>query len=91
MTDTIPKYTVRVDGHTYVWSGPSKRIPRPTAKNLEQYVFALARSFEPGGANDHVSQALGYIPYPQRAEVLLNGSNIIVASWEASKFQTYGG
>jgi hypothetical protein len=87
--ELIPRYIVRMDGNYMQWSGNGRRIPRATEANLEEFVMNYAKSLRPGGENEHISNKLGYIPYPNKAFLMLNGSNIVVASWEAGQFQKY--
>lgn len=84
-----PKYTVDIPGFLCMtWD--TKRHGKPTAAKLEKWVMAYAKSLEVGGVNAHVSQRLGYVPYPSRATVRLNvPGGAIVAEWKAAMFQVY--
>jgi hypothetical protein len=67
-----------------------KRYGRPTPANLEKYVLAYGKSLEIGGANEHLSKELGYIPYPNRAVIRFNHSHgNPVCSWVAPAFMVW--
>ena len=86
-----PKYVFIVDGknaEAMAWDG--KRLGKPTNESLRKHVIAWGKSFEAGQANEHVSKALGYIPYPSRAIVRENRRDgRIVAEWKAAMFQVW--
>ena len=83
-----PKYAVEVQGCTSAaWRVKEQYgIPgygSPTAENLAKYVKAYIESLQPGGVNQHVSNALGYVPIPTHARIVLNdGSRTVLAEWE---------
>jgi hypothetical protein len=85
-----PKYALDMDGCTCMaWD--TKRHGKPTAAKLERVVMEYAKSLEAGGCNAHISQALGYIPYPRWARVRRNvWDGHTVAEWKAAMFQVYG-
>lgn len=86
-----PRYSLTIDGNAsacMAWD--SKRNGKPSAANLEKWVMAYAKSLELGGANEHISKAEGFIPYPRRAEVRVNKpGGAIVAEWKAALFQIF--
>lgn len=84
-----PKYAVYMTGSTpFGWN--SKQAGRPTDANLEKFVKGYAKSLEAGGVNEHVSKALGHIPYPTHAEIRRNvAGGGVVARWQAAKFQVW--
>jgi hypothetical protein len=86
-----PKYAMTVDGNPetcFTWD--CKRYGRPTVANIEKWVMAFAKSLEVGGSNAHLSESLGYIPYPRTVVVKYNERNgVVVASWKAAMFQVY--
>jgi hypothetical protein len=88
----IPKYVVVFDGRAD--QAVSWRVTdhgHADAKNLERFVMAYAKSLEPGGANAHLSERLGRVPYPRTAEIRLNFTcGATVAEWKAGAFQVYG-
>lgn len=90
-----PKYVVQInDGRGDNFKTPmtwnSRQSGRPTAANLEKYVKVYAKSLEQGGVNAHVSEALGFIPYPNSAEIRLNDlSRQVIATWKAAMFQVW--
>ena len=83
----LPKYRVELDGNKMVWN--VKQAGSPNNKNLEKWIFVYAASLRAGGVNFHISQALGYMPYPRKAQVVNQVSGEIVAKWESWKFQVY--
>jgi membrane-bound lytic murein transglycosylase MltF len=92
MTKHIPKYVVVLDGKSdqamcwYV-----KDYGHANDKNLEAFVMAYAKSLEAGGANAHISEKLGHVPYPRYAEIRHNyHGGATVAEWKAGVFQVYG-
>lgn len=100
---TTPKYRLEIWSNAplrrvaeMVFAGPSieswqvSQRGRPTERNLEHYLFAQAKSFEHGGVNQHVSRALGYVPYPREARIVNQRTGQIVAKWKAATFQVFG-
>ena len=87
-----PKYAVEMEGCTSAtWRvGPEYQIPgngKPTAANLAKYVEAYIGSLKTGGVNVHISKALGYMPIPNWARIVLNdGSRTVIAEWKAPLF-----
>ena len=81
----IPKYRLIIDGQTLLWRG------RATYKRLEDYVMTYAESRKPGGCNAHISEGLGYIPYPKHAQIEYNnpGYPVIVVEWNAPMFMVW--
>jgi hypothetical protein len=88
----IPKYVVVLDGKAdQCLSWYVKDYGHATDKNLEIFVMRYAKSLEHGGVNAHISESLGYIPYPRRAEIRHNyHGGATVAEWTAGAFQVYG-
>lgn len=88
---TTPKYAMVVDGKPdtcMIWD--VKRYGRPTEANLEKWVMTFAKSLEAGGVNAHLSESLGYVPYPRTVVVKMNYTGgPVVASWKAAMFQVY--
>jgi hypothetical protein len=85
-----PKYAIQLDTQaSMAWD--VKAHGTPNAANLQRYVMAYAKSLEVGGVNAHISQALGYVPYPRRAVIRYNKpGGAVVAEWRAAMFQVYG-
>lgn len=86
-----PKYVVVIDGKEHeamAWN--SRQSGRPTDANLCEFVRVYGKSFELGQCNEHISMALGFIPYPSRAYIRPNSPGAgIVASWKAGMFQVW--
>lgn len=79
-----PKYRLIIGGTTLMWTG------KPTSERLREHVMQYAKSLEPGGCNAHISEGLGYIPYPSKAWIETNGrDSITVAEWKAAMFQCW--
>ena len=79
-----PKYRIMIDGQC-LGTTNSLRI------DLEAYVIAYGKSLELGGVNEHISKALGYVPYPSKAWIEDNvPASKIPANykkWQAATFQ----
>lgn len=85
---TTPKYALTVDGIPMIWD--CRTAGKPTAANLEKWIMAYAKSLELGGCNEHISKALGHIPYPRHAVIRQNRlGGTVVAEWKAAHFQVY--
>ena len=84
-----PKYRVVVDGKlTMAWD--IKEYGRPTDRNAERYAMAYAASLEKGGANAHLSDSRGFVPYPKSVAIEFNHrGGGVVAEWKAAAFQVY--
>jgi hypothetical protein len=80
------KYAIEMDGVTSsCWFVNEKG--RPTEENLAEYVSAYVESLKVGGCNYHVSKALGFMPIPNWARIVLNdGSRKPVVEWKAPMF-----
>jgi len=74
---------LRIDGTSLIWRG------KATQKRLEEYVMQYGKSLELGGANEHISKSLGYIPYPNKAILIRQSTNEVVATWQAAMFQVW--
>jgi membrane-bound lytic murein transglycosylase MltF len=87
-----PKYVVVLDGkESQAMAWYVKDYGHVTDQNLEKFVMAYAKSLEHGGANAHISESLGHIPYPRYAEIRHNyHGGATVAEWKAAPFQMYG-
>jgi hypothetical protein len=49
--------------------------------------MAYGKSLEVGGANEHISNSLGHIPYPDRAVIRHNNqTREVVVEWRAGAF-----
>jgi hypothetical protein len=84
MADKTWKYYLNVDGTKIFWRSNRK----PTQKQLDKWVLSYAKSLEKGGANEHVSNMLGYIPYPNDVK-LIEASNVVVLRWKAPMFMVW--
>jgi hypothetical protein len=77
----------------YAWrvrrDGQSRGYGRPNDTNLANHVFDFARSLERGGVNEHLSDSLGFIPYPTKACIKDQFTGQVVATWEAASFQIW--
>ena len=60
---------------------------KPTYENLVKYIEAYNKSLELGGSNQHISKALGYIPYPTWARIVRQADGVVMAEWKAPLFQ----
>ena len=89
-----PKYRVEMTGVTpAAWRvkgyGQVPGYGKPTDANLEKFVHGYAKSLEIGGVNEHVSKALGHVPYPTSARIVDQDTGAVVASWKAGMFQVW--
>ena len=83
-----PKYRLEMDGVTpMAWT--VKYHGQANEANLRTHVFGYAKSLELGGANQHISKALGHIPYPTGAKIVNQLTGHVVATWKAGMFQVY--
>lgn len=83
ITEYDPRFQ-RTVSNTYSWQG------RASDSMLAKWVVEFARSFQPGGANYHISQALGYVPAPCKAKIVTNNrQRYTMATWEAAPFQVF--
>ena len=62
---------------------------KPTEHTLEAWVHSYAGSLGAQGVNTHLSKALGYVPFPVKAQVIRQATGEIVATWKAGMFQVY--
>lgn len=85
---TTTKYALEIDGSTSrCWY-----VGKPTVANLNRYVAEYMKSLEPGGSNVNISKALGFVPYPNWARIVVNdGSRSVVVEWKAPMFMLVGG
>lgn len=88
---STPKYVVVLDGKAdQALSWYVKDHGQANDANLERFVMAYAKSLESGGANAHISESLGHIPYPRTAEIRFNyHGGATVAEWKSAPFQIY--
>ena len=84
-----PKYRLIVDDMRMSWH--PNQDGQPSNANLQRWVMAYAQSLHLGGCNDHISKALGYIPYPRFARIETNVRDCpeIKATWHAAMFQCF--
>ena len=79
-----PKYRL------VVWDGKSKSVMswrgQATGKRLENWIHGYINSLKPRGSNYHLSKSLGYMPIPNKANIVNQKTNTVVASWKAPKF-----
>lgn len=86
-----PKYRLEFQDSTrkafswecQAWKG------KTTQKALEAWIFGYADSLKIGGVNEHISKALGLIPYPTKARIIRQADDQIMAEWEAGMFQCF--
>lgn len=61
----------------------------PNDANLMRYLLAYVNSLKLGGSNQHISKALGYIPYPTWARIVRQSDGHVMASWTAPPFMVW--
>lgn len=64
-----------------------KYLGKPTSEKLGQWVMDGNKSYLPGGINEHVSNAMGVVPYCYAAKVVNQYTGETVAEWRAPLFQ----
>jgi len=70
-----------------VRSGPNREgHGKPSEKNIERYVRDFAKSLEVGHVNYGLSKMFGFMPIPNRAEIIHQKSGEVVATWEQPSF-----
>ena len=90
-----PKYQIRIqefnlgtrqyETRTMAWD--AKRDGKPTDAKVEAWAKAYIASLKMGGCNEHISLGLGYIPVPNRVQVVTNDRyKVLVAGWNAPAF-----
>jgi len=62
---------------------------KPNFDNLVKFIRGYSRSLEKGGSNEHISNSLGYVPYPQWARIVRQSDGHVMAEWKAGLFQIY--
>lgn len=70
----------------FLWE---KSRGEPNLDNLWEAVKQSVDSYKPGGLNAHISQSLGYLPYPNSAKIYNLQTGEILASWKAGVFQVW--
>ena len=82
-----PTYVIKIE------SGKTSQImcwsKKATLKNLTDWIMSYAKSLELGGCNDHISKAIGYIPYPEAVEIINQHSGDVAVAWKAGMFQIW--
>lgn len=89
-----PPYRLEMSGTTHsAWRVKEQYgIPgdgQPNDANLMRYLLSFAASLKLGGTNQHISKALGYIPYPTWARIIRQRDGKIMASWIAPAFMVW--
>lgn len=84
---TIQAYHIVIDGFEHRWD--ITRNGEANEDNLWKYVQDYANSFKIGGINQHVSKAMGKIPYPSSAKLVCLNDGKTVAEWKAGMFQVW--
>lgn len=92
-TSVTPTFRLEITdgsgGYTSPMEWDTAAYGRPSEQALEQWVMRYAESLEPGGANAHVSQSLGFVPYPTSAKVIRQETGDVVAQWSAPPFMVW--
>jgi hypothetical protein len=57
--------------------------------NVSSYIDAYIQSLKIGGANEHISKALGYMPIPKSAVLIDQRTGEAVDSWKAPLFMAF--
>lgn len=67
--------------HSECWSG------RATTTRLEDWRVARNSSMQPGGVNEHVAPAIGYVPHISHAKLVHQKSGEVVATTVMPMFE----
>jgi hypothetical protein len=96
MKNTTPKYRLefnpipKPDRKSFYGFSPMawevKSKGKPTEANIEKYVRAFVDSQKIGGCNEHLSRSAGFIQVPNRARIIRQADNQVVAEWRAPMF-----
>jgi hypothetical protein len=84
-----PKYILELKAPDCVHSSMAWK-GRVSEKRLEEWVYRYIDSLQAGGANEHISAALGVIPLPTFAAIRRNylGTSYL-ATWKAPMFMAF--
>lgn len=83
-----PKYRVEAkEQNGKAWAASWRG--RATEKRLAEYVAGTNESMKPGGVNEHVSRAVGFIPVIREARIIEQRTGEIVAHYKAPLFQVF--
>lgn len=75
------RYALEMDGCTSMCWWVNQH-GKPTLANLTRYVAAYVASMQPGGVNQHISKALGYVPAPRWVRIVHNDvTRSVVVEW----------
>jgi hypothetical protein len=83
-SQTIASLPGSLHWKSMIWD---KRDGRPTEENLEKWRRDYNRSFNPGGSNWHVSEAVGHVIHISKARIVRQKSGQVVATVRASMFE----
>jgi len=87
MSTTTPTHRLELVEHgqqlTMAWKG------RVSDARLQQWIEDYIDSLKIGGCNAHISLKLGYIPIPDKAQIVHQNSGDIVATWTAPAFMVF--
>lgn len=80
-----PKYRLECKDnkgpYTLSWQG------KATEKRLQDWIKSYHQSLEIGGANEHISKGLGFVPYLNSAKIVNQQTGQVVAEYKAAMFQ----
>lgn len=88
---TTPKHRIEFrdsSRKTQAVAWNTKWYGRANQNNLDQWVARYNGELELGGINDHISKALGFVPYITSAKIVNQKTDQTVAEYQMAMFQT---
>ena len=70
---------------SYPWD--SKHYGAATRDNLEEWRTTMNASFQPGGVNEHITEARGTVPHIISAKLIHQQTNAVVAETKMPAFE----
>jgi hypothetical protein len=88
---TTPKHRIELRTNDltvmedYPWD--SKHYGAATDENLEEWRNVMNASFQPGGVNEHITDARGVVPHIIAAKLIHQSTNAVSAETEMAVFE----
>lgn len=92
-TSYTPTYRVEYNDSPFcvAWNGietwDCKNYGRPSVKNLTEWRNRRNASMQAGGVNQHIPQALGYIPHISHARIVRQTTGEVVTEFTMPMFE----
>lgn len=75
------EFTDGTGRHIHSWSGHA------TERLLKSWIEAYEASLQIGGANEHISMRLGFVPFVNSAKIVNQETGQSVVTWQAPMFR----